>query len=96
MLSRANIKFNKIHIAYQSKLGPVQWLKPELETTIKELKNDKVLIYPLSFIIDNSETDFELSIEYKEIADKLNFKEYIISECLNDNNLFVDYLINKI
>jgi ferrochelatase len=96
ILEKENIKFNNIHIAYQSKLGPVKWLEPQLENTIREFENKKVLIYPISFIIDNSETDFELSIEYKEIADELNYDEYLVSKCPNDGKDFVDYLTNKI
>ena len=92
MLKAQNINFKNIHLAYQSKVTPVKWLEPSLETKLREIDNDKVLIYPISFIIDNSETDFELSIEYKEIAKNLNFKEYRVSKCLNDSDLFIKTL----
>jgi ferrochelatase len=89
ILTKREVSFNSIKIAYQSKLGPVKWLEPSLEDTIKENKNKNIIIYPLSFIIDNSETDFELSIEYKEIADGLGYENYRVCKCPNDSSAFV-------
>lgn len=89
MLKDNGLNFNNIHIAYQSKLGPVKWLEPSLEDKLKGIKNKKVIIYPISFILDNSETEFELDIEYREIAKELGFKDYRVSKCLNDSDLFV-------
>ena len=53
-------------------------------------KNKKVIIYPISFIIDNSETVFELNVEYRELAEKLGIKEYKVCKCVNDSNTFVE------
>ena len=89
-LKKTNIEFKDIHLAYQSKLGPVKWLEPSLEDTLIKLKDDKkVLIYPLSFILDNSETEFELSIEYKEVAKELGYNEYLVTPCINNKNDFI-------
>ncbi|SMC09473.1 ferrochelatase [Nitratiruptor tergarcus] len=85
-------RFAGYHLAFQSKLGPVKWLEPSLEEKLKELKGKKVLIYPISFILDNSETEFELHIEYKEIAKELGIKEYRVAQCVNDSALFVEAL----
>ena len=88
MLKDRGIVFNDIHLAYQSKLGPVKWLEPSLDEKLKNIENKKVIIYPISFILDNSETLFELHIEYKELSKKLGFKEFIVSECINDSKTF--------
>lgn len=82
-----NIK--SINLAYQSKVGPMKWLTPSLEDMLRYFKGEKVIIYPISFIIDNSETVFELDIEYREIADKLGIKEYRVCKCVNDNDTFI-------
>lgn len=92
ILLQQNIHFKDIHIAYQSKLGPVKWLEPSLENKLKSLTNKNVLIVPLSFTIDNSETEFELSIEYKEVAHNLGFKRYLVASCPNDSDAFVECL----
>ena len=86
------IGFKDIHLAYQSKLGPVKWLEPSLEDKLHSLKSKSVLIYPISFILDNSETEFELSMEYEEVAKELGFKNYIVSPCINDNKEFLEGL----
>ena len=46
----------------------------------------------MAFTIDNSETDFELELEYREIAEELGFKEYRVTRCANDSDLFVNAL----
>jgi ferrochelatase len=92
MLTTENMNFYETHLAYQSKVGPMQWLKPSLEDKLKTVRNRGVVIFPIAFTIDNSETDFELDIEYREIAEDLGFKEYRVCRCPNDSDLFVDTL----
>lgn len=96
MLNEQGIVFNKIHLAYQSKLGPVKWLEPELSKKLKEIENKRVIIVPLSFTIDNSETEFELHVEYKEEAKELGFEEYRVVGCPNSEDGFVDLIIEMI
>ena len=38
-----------------------------MKICLKISKIKKVLIYPMAFIIDNPETDFELDIEYRHV-----------------------------
>ncbi len=91
-LEAAGIRFKNAHIAYQSKLGPVKWLEPSLESVLESMENKRVLIVPLSFTIDNSETDFELGIEYREFAEKHGFERYRVCGCPNDSDRFVETL----
>ncbi|NQY95195.1 MAG: ferrochelatase, partial [Campylobacteraceae bacterium] len=88
------IEFNSINLAYQSKVGPMKWIDPSLDESLKDFKDKKVIIYPISFIIDNSETFFELDIEYREIAQELGIKEYQVCKCANDSDAFVDVVLN--
>jgi ferrochelatase len=94
ILKERNLIFKDVHVAYQSKLGPVKWLEPSLETLLGSLVCKKVIISPLSFTIDNSETEFELSIEYKEIAQQLKYKEYLVAKCPNDSDKFIQIISN--
>ena len=91
-----SVFFKNIHVAYQSKLGPVKWLEPSLEDKLKSLESKKVIISPLSFTIDNSETEFELNIEYEEVSEELGFKEYLVASCPNDDDKFVQVIKNLI
>lgn len=86
--------FKYIELAYQSKLGPIKWLEPSISQVLEKYdkKGLAVLIYPLSFCIDCSETVFELAIEYKN-----QYKnKYDICRCLNDSQDFCIYILNKL
>ncbi len=89
ILEEYNIDFKSISLAYQSKVGPMKWLEPSLDSELTKYRNQKVLIYPIAFLIDNSETDFELSIEYKEEADKIGVLDYKVCKCLNSDEKFI-------
>lgn len=93
MLGASGLTFANIHLAYQSKVGPLKWLEPSLEQQLEAMENKKVLIFPIAFTIDNSETLYELDMEYREIADALGFVDYRVAECPNDHPLFVTALV---
>ena len=92
MLSDEEMHFHDVHLAYQSKVGPMEWLKPSLDDKLESIRNRGVIIFPLAFTIDNSETDFELEIEYRELAEEFGFKDYRVCKCPNDSDEFVDAL----
>ncbi len=56
-------------ICYQSKIGPVKWLEPSTESELLRAKADgvPVVLSPISFVSEHSETLVELDIEYKAI-----------------------------
>lgn len=82
-LLRQGLNFFNTHLAYQSRLGPMEWIKPYLDDKLKSLKKKKVIIYPIAFLIDNSETKYELDIEYKEIAKNLGIEDYRVASAPN-------------
>jgi len=89
-LTHYAVNFKSINLAYQSKVGPMRWLKPSLDAMLKNFKGEKVLIYPISFIIDNSETVFELEVEYKELAKRLGISDYRVCKCVNNHDTFIE------
>lgn len=91
-LYHQGIIFNEIKLAYQSKVGKAKWLEPNLTDILRNPTNKKVVIYPLSFTIDNSETLFELDIEHREIATKIGYDDYIVVKCFNDDSRFVELI----
>ena len=92
MMEQEGMDFHKVHLAYQSKVGPMKWLEPSLEEKLKTVRNKGVVIFPIAFTIDNSETDFELDVEYREIAQELGFEDYRVCRCPNDSDEFVEAL----
>lgn len=95
-LHERGIEFKNIKLVYQSKVGSSSWLEPNLVDVLRNPYNRKVLIYPLAFTIDNSETIFELDIEHREIADKIKYDDYLVAKCMNDSDEFVDLIVDLI
>jgi protoporphyrin/coproporphyrin ferrochelatase len=93
MLEAQWLSFSDVHLAYQSKVGPMKWLEPSLESKLASLTKKKVLIFPIAFTIDNSETLYELHMEYREIAEEIGFEDYRVAECPNDHPHFVEALV---
>lgn len=96
LLPDAGLDFKGVHLAYQSKVGPMRWLEPSLHEVLQGLAGEKVIVYPLSFTIDNAETDLELAIEYKELAHTFGLRDYRVCQVQNDSDLFVDFLAARI
>jgi ferrochelatase len=88
-LKEQGIKFKKIHVAYQSRLGPMEWLRPYLEDKLAEIES-KVILYPISFTVDNSETEYELDMEYLEVAEELGLEDYRVAKTPNHHPLFME------
>ncbi len=93
-LMSAGVNFHNTHLAYQSRLGPLEWIRPYLEDKLKALKKKKVIIFPIAFTVDNSETEFELEIEYREKAQEMGFEEYRVAKAPNSHPEFVKCLTN--
>ncbi len=92
-LQRQGIYFKDIVICYQSKVGPTKWLSPSTIDTIKKHRNEKLVIYPLAFTIDNYETEFELEIDNRKLADSLGVPKYIICKCPNATTNFAKAIV---
>ena len=95
-LQKEGIEFKEVELAYQSKVGNASWLEPNLEDVLRNPNNLKVLIFPIAFTIDNSETIFELDIEHREIAEKIGYKYYKVASCPNDCDKFAKFISDKV
>ncbi|KAJ7001065.1 ferrochelatase-2 [Populus alba x Populus x berolinensis] len=70
---------NAYTLAYQSRVGPVEWLKPYTDETIIELGKRGVkclLAVPISFVSEHIETLEEIDVEYKELALKSGIEKW--------------------
>ena len=59
-------------ISYQSRVGPLKWIEPSTDEVIIKYSKEKkgIVIVPIAFVSEHSETLVELDIEYKRLAEK--------------------------
>jgi len=59
-------------ISYQSRVGPMKWIGPSTDEIITKYSKEKrgIIIVPVAFVSEHSETLVELDIEYKKLAEK--------------------------
>ena len=78
-------------LSYQSRVGPLKWIGPSTEDII--IKNSKIgkhiVLVPIAFVSEHSETLVELDIEYKEIANANGCKNYTRVPALGINEDFI-------
>lgn len=81
-------------ISYQSRVGPVKWIEPSTDEEIKAIGQDKknVILVPISFVSEHSETLVELDIEYNELAKTCGIKKYVRVPTLGDNINYINCL----
>jgi ferrochelatase len=81
-------------LSYQSRVGPLKWILPSTETIIKdEAKKKKIIVVvPVAFVSEHSETLVELDIEYKKLAIENGSKDYIRIPAVAANQNFINSL----
>lgn len=81
-------------VCYQSKVGRLEWLKPSTEKEIKRAGADKIplVIVPVAFVSEHSETLVELDIEYKKLADASGVPGYYRVPALGEEGNFINTL----
>ena len=57
-------------ISYQSRVGPLKWIGPSTDDIIVKYSKEKkgIIIVPVAFVSEHSETLVELDIEYNKLA----------------------------
>ncbi|QDZ39738.1 ferrochelatase [Euhalothece natronophila Z-M001] len=84
-------------LAYQSRVGPVEWLKPYTEEAIVELGEKgikQLLVIPISFVSEHIETLQEIDIEYRELAYESGIENFQRVPALNTDSTFIQALTN--
>jgi protoporphyrin/coproporphyrin ferrochelatase len=64
---------------YQSRVGPLEWIGPSTDEEIERAGRDgrKIVLVPIAFVSEHSETLVELDIEYGALAQKSGVETYI-------------------
>ncbi len=81
-------------VCYQSRVGPLEWIGPSTEEELLRAADDGVgvIIVPIAFVSEHSETLVELDIEYKELANELGVESYDRVPAIGTHPMFVSGL----
>ena len=85
-------------LSYQSRVGPLKWIGPSTDEIIIENSkfNKHIVLVPIAFVSEHSETLVELDIEYKKLAKENGCTKYTRIPALGINDAFIDSLSNLV
>ena len=65
-------------VCYQSRVGPLEWIGPSTDSEIKRAgaEGKGVIVAPVAFVSEHSETLVELDIEYRHLAGESGVPDY--------------------
>jgi ferrochelatase len=81
-------------ISYQSRVGPMKWIGPSTEEEIERAGKEKIglVVIPIAFVSEHSETLVELDIEYAHLAKELGVPDYFRVPALGTQPEFIKAL----
>lgn len=81
-------------LCYQSRVGPLKWIGPSTEAELERAGEDgvPVVVVPIAFVSEHSETLVELDIEYRHRAEALGIPAYVRVPAVGHHPAFIDGL----
>jgi ferrochelatase len=78
-------------ICYQSRVGPLKWLEPATDVEIRKAgaQGKGVIVAPIAFVSEHSETLVELDIEYGKLAREVGVPDYRRAATVGDDPAFI-------
>jgi ferrochelatase len=99
-VSLVSRNFPNVHtLAYQSRVGPVKWLGPPALEEIKRLAAEgetHVLVVPISFVSEHSETLYEVNYLFRKEALQAGVRQFEMMPALNDSPKFIETLADLV
>jgi ferrochelatase len=81
-------------VCYQSRVGPLDWIGPSTDAEIRRAGADgvSVVVCPVAFVSEHSETLVELDIEYRHLAAQTGVPQYVRVPTVGCDPLFIEGL----
>jgi ferrochelatase len=81
-------------ICYQSRVGPLKWLEPATDAEIRlaGMEAKGLIVVPIAFVSEHSETLVELDIEYGKLARESGVVDYIRVPTVSVQSAFIEGL----
>jgi len=81
-------------ICYQSRVGPLKWIGPATDAEIRRAGSEGlgVVVAPIAFVSEHSETLVELDIEYAKLAHETGVPDYLRAPTVGVRQPFIETL----
>ncbi|MCH7935843.1 MAG: ferrochelatase [Proteobacteria bacterium] len=85
-------------VCYQSRVGPLQWIGPSIDEEILRAAGDRVpvVVVPVAFVSEHSETLVELDIQYRDLAHERGVPHYVRVSSLGVQEDFIGGLAGAV
>lgn len=85
-------------VCYQSRVGPIEWLRPYTDDEIRRAGGERktVIVVPVAFVSEHSETLVELDLEYEKLARDCGVAKYHRVATVGTHPAFIDGLVQLI
>jgi protoporphyrin/coproporphyrin ferrochelatase len=85
-------------VCYQSRVGPLEWIGPATEAEIRRAGAQGVplVVAPISFVSEHSETLVELDLDYSEIAERSGVPAYFRVPTVGADPAFISGLASLV
>ena len=85
-------------LCYQSRVGPVKWLQPYTKDEIRQagVEQRPILVVPVAFVSEHSETLYELDREYFDVAVESGVPVYLRASTVGTSDAFIGGLAHAI
>lgn len=95
VINDLKIKACSYSIAYQSRVGPLEWIGPATEAEIKRLAQERksILLVPISFVSEHSETLYEIDYQYKILAEKSGVRKFLRVSTVDIHPKFIGQMV---
>jgi protoporphyrin/coproporphyrin ferrochelatase len=82
------------NVCYQSRVGPLAWIGPATDAEIRRAGSEgkALIVAPIAFVSEHSETLVELDIEYAKLAKDAGVPDYIRVPTVSTRPEFIDGL----
>lgn len=79
---------------YQSRVGPLEWIGPSTDDEIRRAGRDRVpvIVVPIAFVSEHSETLVEIEIEYRHLAQQAGVPYFARVPTVGTEPVFIDGL----
>jgi protoporphyrin/coproporphyrin ferrochelatase len=97
VMSMLNVPVEHV-ICYQSRVGPLKWIGPSTDETIRQAGRDgkNVIVVPIAFVSEHIETLVELDIEYGHLAKDAGIADYIRIPALGVDENYIKALNDEV